>query len=157
MIFKPRCLHVLIAGTLLGLVSAEISAAPRDVQFRSVDLINEIVELHNFGAGSEPLDGWRFCTHDESTMFRYTGLGQFAGVSIDPGTSIFFHWNDVVQDDTNINMNSLGGLFAAPLDAAPFSNGAFGLGIYTSAPFFTASNMVDHLQWSVRRTRQRNG
>ncbi len=73
-----------LAVLSLALASSAI-AAPRDVQFRSVDVANGVVELHNFGTSTEPLDGWQFCSHDAAVVRRNSAPAGLNGRSLAPG------------------------------------------------------------------------
>ena len=64
---------LLLAQTL----TAQITVPDRFVQIRSVNLTTSVLELFNSGTSSQSLAGWRFCTHDEDSVRRYsstTGL-----------------------------------------------------------------------------------
>ena len=131
--------------TLPEAVAATMSS-PREIQVKSVDFENGIIELHNFGSSDQALDGWRFCTHDEDESLKYSGSSGLNGMTIEAGTSLFIHFNNdapVVNADT-INRSSTGGSWATPLDA-----GAYGLGLYFQTPFGVGANLADHVQWSL--------
>jgi hypothetical protein len=137
-----------IAGATL--LASFAHAAPRDIQMRSVNLATSVVELHNFGAGTETLTGWRFCTHDEDQSFRYSSPGGLDGVSIPAGGSFFVHFNNDAPGANSINIAGVGGIggaFALPIDGGT-SGDAFGLGLYINSSFNSGSNIADHVQWS---------
>ncbi|MEO0972441.1 MAG: hypothetical protein AAFX85_05040 [Pseudomonadota bacterium] len=121
-------------------------AAPRDVQIRSVNFDTGVVELFSFGAADEVLDGYRFCTHDEDQVRRYSSTGGLNGFTIEAGTSFFIHFNnDAPGDSDSTNISDIAGNFATPLDA-----GAYGLQIYFPPVQFGNGNQIaDHLQWSI--------
>jgi len=118
--------------------------APRDVQIRSVNIATGVLELHNYGAATEGLDGWRFCSHDEDQVRRYSAVGGLNGQSLDPGESLFVHFNNDADEADEINISTIGGNFAGPLDSGPYA-----IAIYWQTPFGTGANIADHIQWSV--------
>jgi len=128
-------------------VTAQITVPDRFVQIRSVNLTTSVLELFNSGTGSQSLAGWRFCTHDEDSVRRYsstTGLNSF---TLAGGESLFVHFNnDADPADTQaVNVSTIGGAFAQPLDAA----GAYGAQIYHTNGFGDGANIADHLQFSI--------
>jgi len=127
-----------------GLAASSAAAAPRDVQIRSIHFATGVIELHNYGAASEALSGWSFCTHDENQIRLYTNPGGFSGVVVAPGASLFVHFaNDAPPLPEHVNRSSLG-LFATPLD-----NGAYSMQLYFAPVNFEDGNTIaDHLQWS---------
>ncbi len=132
-----------------GLANAGVAANERMVQYASVDLTNAVVELHNYGDSTMPLDGWRICTHNSVMQFRYSAASGLNGVTLQPGESLFIYWNDdAPADPHNINRSDIGGFFALPLDQNAFSLELFwpngGL-----LSFGSIDDMVDHMQWSV--------
>ena len=125
-------------------------AAGRDVQFRSIDLANAIVELHNFGDSAVDLSGWRFCTHDFDQIRRYSGISGLNGVSIPAGGSLFFHYNnDAPADPSAINISATGGSFALPLNSPSYALEIFTPGPDGSLSFGSTPDMNDHVQWAV--------
>jgi len=65
---------------LVQTATAQITSAPRFVQIRSINLTTSVLELFNTGTSSQSLAGWRFCTHDEDQVRRYSataGLNSF--------------------------------------------------------------------------------
>ncbi|MEM7143737.1 MAG: hypothetical protein AAF591_01300 [Verrucomicrobiota bacterium] len=124
------------------------ATAPRDVQFKSIDFENGIVELFNYGPLNISLSGWRFCTHDEDQTKRYSASAGLNGVTIEAGTSLYIHYNnDAPGGGTadRLNISAIGGNFATPLDS-----GGYGLNLYfPPISFGNGSTMADHLQWSV--------
>ena len=137
-------LRLTLALTCWAILTATGVAAPRDVQFRTVDFQANTLELFNFGAAAEPLDGWRFCTHDDNQTRRYTSSSGLNGVSIDSGASLIVHFDNDASGPGAINISSLGGSAAGPFDRGPY-----GLGLYWRTPFGTGANIADHLQWSI--------
>ncbi len=120
-------------------------AAERDVQIRSIDVTNRIIELHNYGASDEALDGWRFCSHDESLSRFYTSPAGLNGITLMAGASLFIHQNNDAPggDPSRINASAVGSM--RPIDAGPF-----GLQIYFApVVFFDGNTIADHLQWSI--------
>ena len=121
-------------------------AAPRDVQLRAFDFSTSTMEIRNFGASTEDLSGWRFCSHDEDQIRRYSSPSGLNGVSIAPGASLFVHFlNDAPGGDpTRINASSLGSF------AAPFDTGSYAIQLYFApVSFGNGATIADHAQWSV--------
>ena len=121
----------------------DAGAAARDVQIVGIDFETQVVELRNFGTQSESLSGWRFCTHDENEIRRYTSASGLNGVTIASQASLFVHFLDDAPAEAG-RINRPGGLTAAPLDRGPY-----GLGLYVNSVFGVGSNIADHVQWSV--------
>ena len=116
----------------------------RDIQIRTIDLANQTVEVHNFGLTDQVLDGWRFCTHDESAVRRYSSPGGFNGVPLAAGESIFLMYNNDAVAPNEFNIAGLGN-FALPLD----TDGAYSIQFYFQTPFGIGANIADHLQFSL--------
>jgi len=57
---------------LLFIILLHSVHAVDEIQFKSVDFQNNVVELFNFGNSQVGLDGWRFCTHDENQTRQYS-------------------------------------------------------------------------------------
>ena len=74
-------------GVAVLLLAATASAGPRDVQFKSIDIANRVLELHNFGTETAALTGWRFCSHDENQTRVYSSSLALNGVMIGAGPS----------------------------------------------------------------------
>ncbi len=145
---KTGILVTFSAAIALG--SAGAFAAPREVQFRSVDLAEGVIELHNFGAVNEAMDGWQFCSHSDLGARRYTLPNGLNGVTLDAGASLFVHTaNDApTGDPQRVNLSSIGGNWALPMDTGPYSIALF----YPnggSVSFGSTADMVDHLQWAI--------
>ncbi|MBZ0173409.1 MAG: hypothetical protein K8E66_13580, partial [Phycisphaerales bacterium] len=120
----------------------------RDVQFKSLDLGTNVLEVHNFGATAMPLDGWRFCSHSSGQARRYTAAASLNGVSLDPAESMFIHMNnDAPAGDLNFNASDLGN-FANNFGQGPFAIQFFWPNGGTLS-FASTDDMVDHVQWSV--------
>ncbi|MFP6876437.1 MAG: hypothetical protein VCA37_06385 [Roseibacillus sp.] len=107
--------------------------------------MTSVVEMHNYGTTSQSLAGWRFCTHDENQIRRYSSTTGLNAVSIAAGESLFIHYpNDAPGGDpAHLNRSTLGN-FATPLDSD-----ASGIQIYFRPPFGAGANIADHLQWSI--------
>ena len=132
----------------LGASAVTIEAAPRDIQFSSVDIANGVVELHNFGNVNESLDDWRFCSHSDTGGLRYTLPNGLDGITLNAGESLFVHTaNDAPADPDNINLSDIGGNWALPLDTGPYSLAIF-YPFGGSLSFGSTDDMVDHLQWA---------
>ncbi|MEM9481003.1 MAG: hypothetical protein AAGA58_15225 [Verrucomicrobiota bacterium] len=132
----------------LDAVAGGGTSVPRDVQIRSVDFDNGIVELYNFGPSAVDLDGWRFCTHDENEDRRYSSSSGLNGETIEAGTSLFIYFNNDAPgggDSDNLNRSSLGN-FALPLD----TTGAYAMQLYfPPISFGNGATIADNLQWSL--------
>jgi len=145
----PHAFSTLTIGAALAASSAAL-AADRDIQFRSIDLGAGVVEIHNFGDAAVDLSGWRFCTHDFNEIRRYSANSGLNGVSVPAGGSIFIHYNDdAPADPSALNISSIGGFFAQPLNSASYA-----LEIFTPGPdgllsFGSTTDMNDHVQWAV--------
>ena len=144
-IFSSLALVALLS--LPSLLCAQTAGTVRDVQIRSIDFASQTLELHNFGSSTWDLDGWRFCSHDEIDGFDYTGAAGLNGQSLDAGGSLFIDWDNNGTGDDTINVNSLGGAWIEDLLTGGVGE-AIQIGIYTSGPFGTAANLVDHIQYS---------
>lgn len=134
----------LLIGCCSAALVTGLQAAPRDVQFRSIDFETNVLELFNFGIANQTLNGWRFCTHDDNQTRRYTSSSGFSGMSLDAGESLFLHFDNNATGPGAINMSSLGGTVAGPLDRGPY-----GLGLYFNSGFGSGTNLADHVQWSI--------
>ena len=134
---------LLLAQTL----TAQITVPDRFVQIRSVNLTTSVLELFNSGTSSQSLAGWRFCTHDEDSVRRYSSTAGLNNVTLASGDSLFVHFNNDADpaDAQAINVSTIGGAFAQPLDA----DGAYGAQIYFQTPFGVGANIADHLQFSL--------
>ena len=131
---------------MLGFIArAECVYAFRDVQFRSIDFDTAVIELHNFGDTAEPFTNWRFCTHDDDQVRRYSTSGALNSITLDPGESVFFHYNNdaPIGATDAFNISGLGN-FATALD-----QDSYALGIYVNSSFSNPAALVDHLQWSI--------
>ncbi len=141
----PR-LGIIVAQALALLTLASTAgAAPRDVQMRSFDFTTGVIELRNFGDATESLDGWRFCTHDEDQIRRYSSAIGLNGIDLGPGDALFIHTLDDAPpgDPQRIDVSSLGTF------ALPFDSGAYGIQLYFSPVSFGNGNTIaDHAQWS---------
>lgn len=140
----------LLALTLL-LSAAATVAAEREIQIRSIDFQNGLIEVFNFSSASADLTGWRFCSHDFDQARRYTLASGLNGVTVAAGGSLIVHFNNDAPAGVpgRINRSALGS-FAEPL--AP---GAYGLQLFFPNPdtgtvsFANSSLIADHLQWNV--------
>ncbi len=134
-----------VAAITCFAVAQQADAAFRDVQFKTIDFENAIVELHNFGDTSEPFTNWRFCTHDDQVERRYSTSGALNSITLDAGESIFFHFNNDAPVGATDAFNIAGlGNFATPLE-----QDAYAIGIYVNSAFSNPAALVDHLQWSI--------
>lgn len=141
-----------IGQPIIGNVRFELVADPalsdlneRGVQISHVQFDTQVVTLKNFGGVEEPLDGWRFCTHDEDSVRRYSGSTGLNGVTLAPGETLDIHFLNDAIDASDINISTIGGAFATPLD-----QDAYGMQIYFDPVSFGNGNTIaDHLQWSL--------
>ena len=124
--------------------SAQITNPVRNVQVRTIDLVNQTIEITNFGTTDQPLDGWRTCTHDEDSERRYSSSTGFNGVTLAAGESLFLMYNNDADAANEFNISSLGN-FATPLDA----EGAYAFNFYFAAGFGVGANIADHFQFSI--------
>jgi len=143
MTLHHRSIFALALPTLLLVNGA--SAAPRDVQITDIDLTTGVVTLHNFGGSDEALDGYRFCTQDNDEILRYSGFSGFNGFTIEAGTDLTVHYNnDASGDGDSVNISTLGGSFAGPLDMGPYSLALY----FPPVSFGNGATMADFAQWS---------
>jgi len=140
--YRTKIIGVVLTAILLSssLVSAQIVNPVRNVQIRTIDLVNQTVEVHNFGTTDQPLDGWRFCTHDESEERRYSSTAALNDVVLAAGESN----NNDASAANEFNISSLGA-FALPLDI----EGAYAIQFYFQTSFGVGANIADHLQFSL--------
>ena len=144
--YPTKILAIVLTTILLSCSSAtaQIVNPVREVQIRTVDLVNQTVEVHNFGTTDQPLDGWRFCTHNESAERRYSSSAALNGVVLAAGESMFLMYNNDASAANQFNISSLGN-FATPLDA----EGAYAIQFYINSSFGSATSIADHLQFSA--------
>lgn len=142
-------LAALAAFLAPGFALAQSVGTFRDVQLRSVDLVDQVLELHNFGSSALDLDGWRICSHDEIDGFDYTGAAGLNGQTLAAGESLFIHWNDDASGADAINVSSLGGQHVDDL-LADAAGEAVSIGLYNSnlGGFGSAGALADHIQYS---------
>jgi hypothetical protein len=131
----------LILGTAL-VITAQ---GNRAIQMREVNFETGVIELHNFGTTEQALDGWRFCSHDENQLRRYSTSSGLNDLTIAAGESLFIHFfGDPPADDSNAIGIAGRGNFAAPLDRGPYA-----IQLYNGRGFSNGNNIIDHLQWSI--------
>lgn len=135
-------------GMSASLANGQITTPERNVQFSSIDFGSAVLTLTNFGTTDQALDGWRFCSHDESEVRRYSATSGLNGMTLSPGESLAVHFNNDASGPGAINASTIGGGFAQPLDQLPASNGAYGIQIYITGNFGNGNFIADHLQWS---------
>ncbi len=144
-------IHLMIALAIVAILpsiaQAQTAGSAEDVQFRSIDFQSQILELHNYGASNQDLSGWRFCTHDVSDGFDYTSSGGLNGFSLDPGESLFVHWNNDAIGSDAINVSALGGAWVSDLSVNGVGDG-ISLNIYRNGSFGSAASIIDHIQYS---------
>ncbi len=143
---KRVCRFGVAAGVIAG-VCGPAFGAPRDVQFTRVDLAAGVIELTNLGETTVDLSGWRFCTHDEAVIRRYTGTAALNGVSLAPGERLAVHTLNDADEPGEINVALLGN-FALPLDGDDAGD-AYSIQIYfPPISFGNGATIADHLQFS---------
>jgi len=128
---------------------ATVAGTSQDIQFSNINFETQVIELHNFGSDEISLDGWRFCSHDETDGFDYTSSTGFNGQSIAAGESLFVHWDNDASDSNAINISSLGGRWIDDLNAD--SEGAgISINLYNNnlGGFGSSAAIVDHIQYS---------
>lgn len=147
MLVRQFRLQVAVGFVFVAVSSTVLEAAPRDVQIRAVDLEASTIELFNFGNGDEPLDGWRFCSHNESRSRIYSSSTGLNGVSVEAGTSLFIHLNDDSPGGPdNINRSQVGSFTA--IDRGPIAIGLyFPRGAFVN--FGVTADIADFLQWNI--------
>ena len=132
---------------LIQTASAQIVAPERFVQIRSINLTTSVLELYNSGTTSQSLASWRFCTHDEDQVRRYSSSSGLNNFTLTGGQSLYVHFNNDA-DPANaqaVNISTIGGGFALPLDA----DGAYGAQIYFNSSFGSGASIADHIQFSI--------
>ncbi len=132
---------------LIQTATAQITSPERFVQIRSINLTTSVLELFNSGMNSQSLAGWRFCTHDEDQVRRYSSFSGLNSFTLASGQSLYVHFNNDA-DPANaqaVNISTIGGSFATPLDAA----GAYGAQIYLNSSFGSGASIADHIQFSI--------
>ncbi len=140
-------MRVFVTSAAILALASPAFAAPRDVQFRTVDLDAGVIELHNFGTEAEPLDGWRFCSHDQAVIRRYSATSGLNGVSIPAGESLYVHFNNDADAADEINISAIGGNFAG------LSSTAYAIQIYFPPVSFGNGNQIaDNVQWTADGT-----
>ena len=130
---------------LLFIILLHSFHAVDEIQFKSVDFQNNVVELFNFGNSQVGLDGWHFCTHDENQIRQYSSPSGLNGITLAAGASLFIYWdnNAPVEDTNNINLISIGGGgFAIPFDRGPF-----GMQLYINSSFGNGASIVELPLW----------
>ncbi len=141
-----RSAAIAAAAAAVALASPAL-AGVRDIQMVRVDFTTQVIEVRNLGASAQPLNGFRFCSNNSSVTARYTGVTGLNGRTLQPGESLFVHFNnDATPGATDaVNIAALGGVAALPLSPAPY-----GLGLYWTTPFTTGANQADYIQWTDR-------
>lgn len=140
-------------ATILGVLGACATmsiAAPRDVQMTIIIPESQQIVIDNTGTEPEDLSGWRFCSHNTSSVRRYSGTNGLNGITIEPNVNLVLHLlNDAPPElDNHINASDLGGSFAG------FELDAFAIGLYFpdtngSVNFSNGNTIADHVQWSL--------
>ena len=136
------------AVIVAGVTAASAYAAPRDIQFKSIDFVTSVVEVHNFGVATESLSGFRTCSHDEDQVRQYSSASAFKGLSLTAGESLFVHFNNDAAGtpDGAQRIDIAGrGNFAGPLDRGPFAIQVY----FPPVAFGNGATMADFVQWSI--------
>ena len=143
--YPTKILGVVLTAILFSFSSAtaQVPDSERAIQIRTIDFANQTIEVHNFGTTDQSLNGWRFCTHDESEERRYGSGTGLNGVVLAAGESLFVMYNNDASAANEFNISALGN-FALPLDA----EGAYSIQFYFQTPFGSGANIADHLQFS---------
>ena len=130
---------------------AGVGPDPRNVQIRSIDFENEVIEVFNFDELDVDLSRWRFCSHDFNQQLRYSGFDGLDGVVLESGTSIFIHIaNDAPSGDPDrFNRSDLGGSIATPLDRDAYGIQFYFPGSNGAVSFGNSDLIADHLQWNI--------
>ncbi|USO00004.1 MAG: hypothetical protein H6810_04910 [Phycisphaeraceae bacterium] len=145
--------QLLLAAPLLLPAQSAMAGTPsipeRLVQYRSVDFVHGIIELHNYSDAAMPLVGWRTCTHNYHISLQYSFADALNGVVLEPGASLFIHMNNdaLPGEPDQVNQADLGP-FATPFSRRPYALELFwpnGGQLIFSDP----DDMVDHVQWSI--------
>ena len=127
-------------------LAAASPAAPRDIQITTVDFETSVLTLENVGDETESLNGWRFCSHDDNQVRRYSSAGGLNGVSLEAGDVLHLHFlNDAPAGDSErMNISAVGSV-ATPLDRGPYAIQLY----FTPVSFGNGNTIADHLQWSI--------
>jgi len=138
-------------AAFLEAVAPDAAPTQRQVQINAIDFDAGIVEIFNFSNASQGLSGWRFCSHDFDQQRRYTSASSLSGVSIPAGSAIRVYFNDNAPpgDPSAINLSSLGGDFASPLDQDAFAIQLFFPDENGNVSFGNSSQIADHIQWNI--------
>jgi len=125
-------------------------AQPREVQIRSIDFDNGIIEFFNYGTIDQDMTGWRTCTHDFNQALQYSGASGFNGVIIEAGTSVYIHFdNDAPANVDRLDRSSLGGGFSTPLDQDAYGMQLFFPAANGTIVFGNSALIADHVQWNI--------
>jgi len=147
----PMKIHLWIALAVVALmpsmVEAQTAGSEEDVQFRSIDFVSQVLELHNYGGSNQDLSGWRFCTHDVSDGRDYSSAAGLNGFSLAPGESLFVHWNDDAIGADAVNISDIGGNWVDDLSVNGSGDG-ISLNIYRDGSFSSSTSIIDHIQYS---------
>lgn len=123
---------------------------PQLVQIRSIDFVGNIIEVHNFGAASVDLTGWRFCSHDVNQERQYTMPTGLSAVTLEASTSIFVHFNNDAPagDPDRFDLVALGN-FALPLDSDAYGIQLFFPDATGNVAFGNNALIADMVQWNI--------
>ena len=141
------------ATTIFGVLGACATmsiGAPRDVQMTIIIPESQQIVIDNTGTEPVDLSGWRFCSHNTSSVRRYSDPSGFNGITIEPDVNLVLHLlNDAPPElDNHINASDLGGSFAGfELDA--FAIGLYFPGTNGTVSFGDGNTIADHVQWSL--------
>ena len=121
----------------------------RGMQIANADFSAQVIEIANLSCNSIDLSGWRFCSHDFDQIQQYTSPSGLNGIGLDPGQSIFVHFNDdaPANDSNRINRSDLGN-FALPLDQDAYAIQFFAPDENGQVQFGDSSLIADHIQWN---------
>jgi len=137
------------ATAVMMISSTHAMAADRDIQIIAVHPESQTIEVLNTGLSSIPIDGWRFCSHNTTQVFRYTSPTAFAGVTIEPMGKIVIHLNNDADpaEPMHFNQTDLG--FFATFELTAYSLSFYHPNAQGFVSFGDGNLISDHLQWSI--------
>ncbi len=137
----------MLAGAMIAAFALNVGVGTeRLVQITDIDFATGEITITNLGPGSQPLDGFRFCSNDNNEVARYSGAAGLNGITLAPGGSLIIHFNnDSPGGADRIDRLTLGGTWATPLGPD-----AYALGLYfPPISFGNGATMGDFVQWSI--------
>lgn len=132
-----------------SLTDRGVALPNRDIQIVKVHLGRRVLQLQNLGTTTIDLTGWRFCSHDDAVIRRYSGANGLSGRTLAAGGSLFVHFNGDAPASANaVNSSALGGQFAN-IDNGPIGISLYFPGAGGTVSFADGTTQADHLQWSI--------